>query len=282
MMSKYSSAAGVVPRHFGTLWEVLTTAARHATKVREVVFIVDALDEREELGRSQLAKALVKFHKQGQPEGSTAVKFLVTARPYPDIEQHFEVLRQGAPTIRIPGEEESEQISKEIDLVIRTRVPEIAVKHNLDSDQISVFEEGLLGMKHRTYLWLTLVLGIIETEVALTAGTMRQVIDNLPQDVEAAYERILSKVRTQDHDCVRKLICLIVSAFRPLKQREINIALAVKDDSRNFSKLDILNNKQLDRALDHISGLFVNVVSEKIYLIHQTAKVFLIKDNDNR
>jgi hypothetical protein len=43
-------------------------------------------------------------------------------------------------------------------------------------------------MSNRTYLWLTLVLGIIENRAADTVGDLTPIPANLPTTVDAAYE----------------------------------------------------------------------------------------------
>ncbi|KEF54288.1 uncharacterized protein A1O9_09454 [Exophiala aquamarina CBS 119918] len=60
------------------------------------------------------------------------LKFLVTSRPYDDIQAEFQKTRNDLPTIRLRGEDENDQIHEEIDMVIRMRVPKLALDFQLN------------------------------------------------------------------------------------------------------------------------------------------------------
>jgi len=56
------------------------------------------------------------------------------------------------PYIRIPGEDELDAISEEVNCVIVHRVHEFAKETRLRADVKQHLEENLLEIKHRTYL----------------------------------------------------------------------------------------------------------------------------------
>ena len=94
----------------------------------EVICIVDALDECDDGSRKQLIDQLIQFYSS---EGLTndpsfRLKFLVTSRPYDDIESSFQRLSGGSAYVRFDGDEKCEQISREINLVIDLNVDEFA------------------------------------------------------------------------------------------------------------------------------------------------------------
>jgi hypothetical protein len=114
---------------FDALWEILAKAAADPN-AGEIICVLDALDECEELARNQLIDKLVYYYSNDEVQKSrvSRLKFIVTSRPYPDIELRFFKLTEASSSIRLVGEDESEQIGKEIDLVIETRIPEITYK----------------------------------------------------------------------------------------------------------------------------------------------------------
>ena len=90
--------------------------------------------------------------------------------------------------------------------------------------------------------------------------------------------------RIQAADQVNKasrILQLIMAAARPLTLREMSIAYAT--DERHVSWKHVVSFGELDLDLEenyghrvrNICGLFVSVVDNKIYLIHQTARDFL-------
>src|SRR5262249_46254453 len=150
-------------------------------KAGEVVCILDALDECAESGRYQIIDALSAFYKQSTSRRSSSqLKFLVTSRPYYDIERRFANLIRNFPTIRLQGEKESETISHEINIVIKSKVSELGKELELDNSEQSTLEDELLGMMHRTYLWLKLIVEVIRDEIGFTKKKLKRIIGTLP------------------------------------------------------------------------------------------------------
>jgi ankyrin repeat domain-containing protein 50 len=148
-----------------------------------------------------------------------------------------------------------------------------------DSEKLFL-EKKLSSMPHRTYLWLKLVLEVIRGRTSITPKRIQQLISNLPPTVEAAYEAILEK--SSDKVLARKLLCLIVAALRPLTLQEMNVALAIEDHHKRSEDLDLEDALRFEGTVRHLCGLFVTVVDQKVYLIHQTAKEFLLAKTEVR
>jgi ankyrin repeat domain-containing protein 50 len=261
---------------FHKLWSILMKAASDP-KAGEVVCILDAIDECAESGRYQIIDALSTFYKQPTLKASgSQLKFVVTSRPYFDVERRFADLTRNFPTIRLHGEKESEAISLEINVVIRSEVSRLGRELELNDSERSTLEDELLNMTHRTYLWLKLIVEVIRDEISFTKRRLKRIVGTLPATVYEAYEAILSRVRDRDKKKVQKLLHIIVAATRPLTLKEINIALAIEDHHKCYDNLDLENEMRFGSSVRNLCGLFVSVVDQKIYLIHQTAKEFLI------
>jgi ankyrin repeat domain-containing protein 50 len=63
---------------------------------------------------------------------------------------------------------------------------------------------------------------------------------------------------------------------RPLTLKEMNMALEIEDGSRSYEDLDLEKEASFETTVKNLCGLFVSVIDRKIYLIHQTAKEFLV------
>lgn len=145
---------------------------------------------------------------------------------------------------------------------------------DLDISEQLTLERELISMPHRTYLWLKLIFDIIRNEIDPTSKQLKQIIGNLPDTVDQAYEKILSK--SMDQNGARKLLHIVVAAIRPLTLNEMSIALAIEDHHRSYEDLDLTNEARFESIVRNICGLFVSIIDQKIYLIHRTAKEFLI------
>jgi hypothetical protein len=263
---------------FGKLWSILTKAGTDPD-ASEVICVLDALDECEESRRFELIDTLNRFYRNATSHGEENIilKFLVTSRPYFDIERRFAELTSSVPTIRLAGEDETELIKGEIDIVIKAKVQKIGMELMLDNSERLSLENDLLSITHRTYLWLKLIFEVIEQRLAVTKKRLRGIVGTIPDTLDKAYEAILE--RSVDKEQARKLLHIIVSAVRPLTLREMNIALAIDEGSRSEEDLDLEREDRFRITVRNLCGLFVSVIDSRIYLIHQTAKEFLVKND---
>lgn len=261
------------------LWRILLAAVGDE-QAPSVTCVLDALDECRKADRNVLIRNLVKFSKQNvssRHHSPRQVKFLVTSRPYSEIEDEFQTIRD-LPSIRLRGEHENKQIHKEINMVIQQRVNELATSLDLHQRTKDRLENQLLNMKHRTYLWLYLAIESIKDTFRDSFRPDEEVIELLPTGVEDAYEKILNKASKKRQD-LKLILQIIVGAKRPLTIREMAIALGVATDRKNSNTLKnmILDENHLERHIRSWCGLFVFVSDSQIHLIHQTARDFLVR-----
>ncbi|KAK6612427.1 Ankyrin repeat domain-containing protein 50-like protein 1 [Botrytis cinerea] len=218
---------------------------------------------------------------------NTCFEILVTSRPYIDIERRFKSLTGRYSTIRLSGDEESVKISKEIDLVIEEKVNVLSVQLDLDNGTTSGLKEKLWSMEHRTYLWLRLIFEVLEQQLRTTKRYLLHVIEELPETVDEAYETILTRIPKNEFERARRLLNIIVVAERPLLVQEINVALEIDENLTQDSKasvfdLDLEPEAVFRAALGNICGLFVTVADSQVFLIHQTARSFLLSNRETR
>lgn len=163
------------------------------------------------------------------------------------------------------------------------RVAKLATDLELDSQTSSQLETKLLEMQHRTYLWLYLAIqGVYET-YRNSLRPEEASIRLLPSSVEDAYEKILDRVSEDQKATVKKILKIVVGARRPLTVQEMAIALGIatstSPEAKSLYKVQ-LDHKRLQNIRDWC-GLFVFINHQRIYLIHQTAKEFLIGDHSS-
>ncbi|KAG8527393.1 uncharacterized protein KY384_007545 [Bacidia gigantensis] len=256
-----------------TLWAVLTEAASDQ-EAGSIVCILDALDELEGLGRNELITNLNAFYGSLGAKTSN-INFIVSSRPYFGIERQFMELTSHLPTIRLAGEEESVKLSQEIDLVIQDRVRNLGTEIDLSEVLQSSLQNKLRAIPHRTYLWLHLIFDRFDSP-SYTEREMEKIIETTPQTVSAAFESILAKVKPEDRVVVKKLLQFVVAAERPLSLEETQIAINLKDTTKSYEDLHLLPLDVFRKRIRHLCGLFISVIDSKVYLIHQTAKDFLL------
>ncbi|KAJ5938081.1 hypothetical protein N7454_004423 [Penicillium verhagenii] len=263
------------------LWKIFLKATSANTSSKTIC-VFDALDECHENDQGRLISKLEQFHQQSLSNASTQnswLKFLVTSRPYDHIQTQFEEATQSFPHIHLRGEEENEQIREEIDFVVKIRVKELAHSALLSPEIAQQLECKLLEMEHRTYLWLYLAMDDIRTAFQNSLRPAEESIQMIPDSVNAAYQKILSRVPSEHVDTVKKMLQIIVAARRPLSIEEMGMALGIALYPQSKSQAEAgLDTTNLGAKLRRLCGLFIFINADRnIYLIHQTAREFLIR-----
>jgi ankyrin repeat domain-containing protein 50 len=261
---------------FSELWDALISAAKDKN-AGEIVCLLDAIDECEDYGRSQLTQALCKLYGTRR---SFNLKFLLTSRPYGGIRRSFQPLEiREMPVIHLSGESdvEMEKISGEIDIFIKARVQSIKAQLKLRHDEEELLLRGVMDVRNRTYLWVHLTLDLIESDTDINKTGIAEAISCLPKSVDEAYERILSKSSNSEE--AKKLLHIIVAAVRPLTLKEMSIALALRENHQSYGNLDLKSEDRFRENIRDLCGLFVTIRDTRMYLLHQTAKEFLVQNN---
>lgn len=262
---------------FVELWDILVMASQDKN-AGEVVCILDAFDECAEQGQSEFIRYLKQFYGTRNSLNSN-LKFLLTSRPYGHIKRGFQPLKiPGVPVIHLSGENETEmsKISKEIDIYIKARVRSIRDSLKLKPSEENLLLQELLRIPHRTYLWAHLTLDLVANDINTDTTLINVVISRLPRTVDEAYEKILAKSTSIKQ--ARKLLHIVVAATRPLTLLEMNIALTVCRNHRSYKGLNLKLEERFREYVRDLCGLFVAIIDSKIYLLHQTAKEFLVQD----
>ncbi|KAK6495180.1 hypothetical protein TWF481_003207 [Arthrobotrys musiformis] len=278
---------------FIELWNAFLIAARNEN-AGNIICVLDALDECKSSDRSRLISKLKELY--GNPT-DISLKFLVTSRPIREIVhalRPLEIPESFLIHLNGDGDEEKKMISQEIDVFIDSRVREISTKLPLGNGERGLLSERLKCTENRTYLWVYLILDLIEKGPNISIGIDRDVINNvtsqLPVTVDEAYERILSTSCKNEE--AKRLLQIVVAAIRPLTLEELYVAFTLSHTQTTEVAFTLENHRSYDSLKTNLGpeeirrfgydvrdrcGLFVRIVDSRIYLIYQTAKEFLVR-----
>ena len=257
---------------FRTLWNIFKSAIADPN-CGKVICVVDGLDECGKSTRDLFIESLVKLYSMVGKDSNEFLKFIVTSRPYPSIERQL----SKSPTIRLKAEDETDDISSDISRVVRARVGSIASQRSLSLAVQADLEERLIHNADRTFLWVSLILKMIEDSARVSKKALEDMISSIPSALDAVYDKILQQ--SSDHKHARKLLHIVVAAIRPLTLDEINVALFIRPNNRSHDDLDL--EPSIDSTVKDLCGLFVRVIDSKVFLVHQTAKQFLVNNPDD-
>ena len=282
-LPSHKSYGNGLASNFSELWRILLDCA-DSSEAGEIVCVLDALDECNADSKQQLIGKLNQFYCRPRNSPSK-LKFLITSRPYDDIEASFKGFPDTNAYLHFDGDGKSSQISKEINLVIDAKVNEIA--RNFEENDRKRISDQLKSIEHRTYLWLHLTFEIIKESPSEYSrrSDIETLLSGLPAKVSEAYEKILDRSKNQDHTAT--LLQIILAAARPLTLDEANIALTLALEKQRFDSHASLVSKMWPRHLfestvKNLCGLFISVYESKLSFIHQTAREFLIHPQRER
>ena len=263
-------------RLFDELWDILVSAAGDP-EAGTTFCVLDALDECSDLTRTILIRKLAKYYSERKP--TAKLQFLVTSRPNTPIGDQFWQHNIDPASIQLMGENQAEveAISVEIGLVIEEKVKQfnnLRRRKGIDDDTHIWILDHLNSIEHRTYLWVSLIFPELERYAGLSQKKLLAVIRTIPSTVDEAYEKILA--RSNDYEQARRMLHVVVAANRPLTLAEMNVALAISPHHCRTEEIDLEPDVSFQVTVRELCGLFVSIRDSKIYLIHQTAKEFLM------
>jgi hypothetical protein len=273
ILAKHGARGEKFVESFPELWKTFVDAAG----CRETVCVLDALDECRDSDRKQLINAITGTRVPG-------LKFLLTSRPYEHIRREvFQRPKAQMASIHLQGDRgpTAGAIVQEIKLVVESRIDETADLFYLEPDERQLMRKQLGSVSNRTYLWITLVFdGLMDSKLGIDKSDILNLTKKLPQSADDAYEKILNK--SPDFEKARRLLHIILGAKRPLSLAEMSIAWAFKDLGYERPRTSVTNRiipeSRIRAHLRDLCGLFVIVVDDKVYLLHQTAREFLIRN----
>ncbi len=273
------------------LWKILgKLVSAHGSS--DLVLVLDALDECQKEGRLSLLEHLQKLlehnsstnAKPGETRNGK-VRLLVTSRGYPEIIKLFDRFSRGC--IHLAGENKAEidQIQDEIEMVVNYRLDRLAEDRKLSDKRKEALRQTFLrkGGEQRTYLWVRLVLEVLESNLRDQLHVWKAMINTLPQTVYDTYEKLLGNVRDADRDRVMTLLRLMIAAFRPLPLRTAILLLNARDFADNEDALDEAEEEEVEWESEtsfrawvlETCGIFITIYDQRLFFIHQTAKEFL-------
>lgn len=279
VMKEYRAKKDKLFDDVNALWKVFVDAVVFST-CPQIICVLDALDECSIVSRNLLIRRIVDtvsdYAEPKEPKSQTKLKLLMTSRPLASIEKSFTKISR----IRLKAENESEAVEKDIERVIRARIKDIAGIKNFSAELQDQLQTYLMGNADRTFLWVSLILQQIEDSMSASQASIENIISSVPRTLDALYEKILSQA--EDQVRLRKLLHIIVGAKAYLSLAEINIALHIDSTTMDYKSLRRQCEPSLgmENFLKSLCGPFVRIAGTHVFLVHQTAKEFLVQQQN--
>ncbi|RSL92212.1 hypothetical protein CEP52_013947 [Fusarium oligoseptatum] len=279
----------------GSLWRVFEKAVSHQSK-RQIICVLDALDECDEVERQKFNQLLRKFFSR-RAVYPPKVKFLITTREDPEVLQEFRGF-ESTYTISLSEESRMKEVNirgnvermrgvdllPEINLVVDHRLGQLSANKVLDQGVLLLIRNALEepSSEPRTYLWVSRVLDILDQNFDNTPGKWEKLARHTPKTVFQAYEGMLRGMAEEEVKRVTRLFHLIIAAVKPLTVHEMNVALHVRDRELAYSEDDLAlpSDQNFQKWMASTCGGFITEFNGRVMFTHRTANEFLLKPDD--
>jgi hypothetical protein len=270
------------------LWSFLLAAA--ADTHRELVCVLDAVDECAPAGRRQIVSDLAVAFKSGVKSTSTKLKFVVTSRPYQD-ENHPYTDLVGSNTIRHLAGEDA-KVQSDVQSIIRFKAAELAKKYRLTEKTMDVLVEAISSqnLQTRSFMAVRMAFDLLDSHELMYEGVeediIRAVLADIPHTLGDQFDKMLDRSSNKEH--ARRLFCVILAARKTLKISELKVFYAMTQPRdaatgppQSYDDLQLpADDDEFKRLIRARCGLFITFVRSSVHLFHQTAREYLMASLD--
>ncbi|KAL1868420.1 hypothetical protein VTK73DRAFT_3714 [Phialemonium thermophilum] len=246
-------------RNAKSIWrKVLEPFFLDTTKLPPQIWVIDALDECSDV--TTFFDILLKLGP------STPLKIFVTSRRIDEIAAGFEQVACNGPTgLFTASEMQPEDTSDSIRIYLDRNKQRLHV--NTDQ-QRELLLERILERSQGCFLWVRLVLD--ELSSIWTMKQVEQVLEDVPQEMDQLYSRIVQLVSRQPAHSVEIARCILtwtICAIRPMTVAELQSAL----------QQDVGTTLQdPEQAIASLCSQLVHVDKNgRVLMVHLTARAFL-------
>ncbi|KAL5371406.1 hypothetical protein DPSP01_014286 [Paraphaeosphaeria sporulosa] len=219
--------------------------------------LIDALDECV-TDRLKLLQFVAK-----QSSASSRVKWIVSSRNWPDIEEQLE---QAGHKVRLSLELNAESVSAAVSVFIQHKVSQLAQLKKYDMRTKGVVFKHLTSNANNTFLWVALVCQDLEKTAK------RNVLNKLtsfPPGLDALYQRMMEQIEVSDDaEVCKQVLAVIALVYRPITLAELVALTGLPEDITDESEV---------QQIIASCGSFLALREDTVYFVHQSAQDFLLK-----
>ncbi|KAI9783687.1 MAG: hypothetical protein M1839_003535 [Geoglossum umbratile] len=228
--------------------------------LKSAYLIVDALDECV-VDLPRLLKFVVE-----QSATSTPVKWIVSSRNWPDIEEQLKIAAQKE-TLSL--ELNVESVSNAVGIYIQHKVLQLTQIKGYDTKTRDAVQRYLSSNANDTFLWVALVCQNLEK---IPRRKTLKMLDAFPPGLDSLYERMMEHIckieDIRDVNLCKQILALVTIVRRPITLQELtSLADELEDVSDDLESL---------REIIGLCGSFLVVRQDTVYFVHQSAQDFLL------
>ena len=250
---------------FQTLWRVFESMVCDPI-LGTTYCILDGLDECDEaLLEVLLRKFAALFSAKPNDSSACHLNLIVVSRNLPEF---IPESLSSFPRIRLDPDADVE-VNDDIRQFIETRVDELSASRKYPEPLGIRVKEVFQDRAQGTFLWIGIVAKALKK---YKATEVKKALDLFPSGLDELYARILLQIDHGRREIAAKILRWVVMAVRPLTFSELSVAIETTDRSS-----DTFSGDEIIRDQVSCCGDFLIINGDKINLIHQSAKDYLLR-----
>jgi hypothetical protein len=240
------------------LSRILTNILRDPS-LRMTYLVIDALDECV-TNRPELLDLIAQKSSE-----SPRVKWIVSSRNWPQIEERLEAAAQKA---RLSLELNSDSVATAVNAYIRHKVDQLAQLKIYDTSTRDVVEDYLHSHADGTFLWVALVCQALMDPNVRKRHTLAK-LRTLPPGLDSLYAQMLEQIgQSEDAELCKQILAVATIVRRPITLQELTSLVEMPDD--------VSDDPESLEEIIKLCGSFLTLRERTVYFVHQSAKDFLL------
>lgn len=252
---------------FESLWRIFETMV-HDPILGTTNCVLDGLDECDKVSLEALVRKLeALFSTKFEKTSTCYLNLIIVSRKLPDLALGTLL---SAPCIQLDADA-ADEVNHDICRFIQVKVNELSLHRHYPEQLRRHVENVLLSRAAGTFLWV----GIVANELRkYTSSEVEKALELFPPGLERLYDRMLLQINDQRREIAAKILRWVVMAVRPLTLTELSTA--IETPARHSLGLGYV-----ETIRDRVSycGYFLTIKNNKVGLIHQSAKEYLLRES---
>ncbi|KAK5662998.1 hypothetical protein OQA88_6412 [Cercophora sp. LCS_1] len=242
-------------------WEILCeifTAILQDPVLKTTYLIIDALDE----CVTDLARLLNLVVQLSCV--SSRVKWIVSSRNWPEIEEQLAMAAQNA---WLSLELNGESVATAVAIYIDHKVLHLSHLKRYDNKTETIVRDYLSSNANGTFLWVALVCQALADPKVRKRQTLAK-LRTFPPGLDSLYAQMMEQiVLSEDADLCKQILAVTTIVHRPISLRELTALAEMLDD--------IADDPESLEEIVKVCGSFLTLREQLVYFVHQSAKDFL-------
>ncbi len=221
--------------------------------------VIDALDE----CVTDLPELLDLIARKSS--ASSRVKWIVSSRNWPEIEQQLESASQKD---KLSLELNAEAVVAAVETYIRYKVDQLARQKQYDANVRAVVQDYLSSHANGTFLWVSLVCQALQDPKVRKWHTPEK-LRTFPPGLDSLYARMVDIIRqSSDADLCRNILAVVTVVRRPITLQELTSLVEMPEGTSD-------DRESLETIIE-LCGSFLTLRDQTLYFVHQSAQDFLL------